>query len=140
MTDELARAREALAAEIEHLRTERDRLAKQASSAVSSSTVSETVELALERERIAAHTRGQDAHLLAINGSIERYAKAIEHLAARLKAIEIARHEETLVANKLAEAVRSQAEGGLTRKRLYISVVTIVVPLLAVLLATVLKS
>jgi hypothetical protein len=176
MTDELQQERKALAAEIEHLRTERDRLRavgmagdsnaellRQVKSErehvrserdristtdqrendlgrASRSDVRQAVDTALERQRIASHTEDQDAHLAAINGSIEKSARALEDLAAQLKAIEAARHDELLVADKLAAALETQVQGGLTRRRLYISVAAIVASPLVTLLILLVKG
>ena len=89
-----------------------------------------------ERQRIADHTQEQDDHLDRINGSIEKSAVAIESLTAHLEAVEEARHAEMLVAAALADAFKKQAEGGLTKARLYISVIVIFVPLIGVLITT----
>ncbi|MGO9903473.1 MAG: hypothetical protein ACLP0J_28180 [Solirubrobacteraceae bacterium] len=102
--------------------------------------VDHAVAAALERQRIADHTAGQDEHLATINGSIRDTAKALEDLAAQFAAAAAAqRVKETAVAQALADALKEQQEGGLTKKRLYISVVAIVLPMLLVLALTIFK-
>jgi hypothetical protein len=177
MTRELEDQRQALAAEVEHLRIQRDemkasgqvvdevaelaavkierahikaereriatvtdqRIADQGRSA-RGDVLDLAVATALERQRIADHTAEQDAHLAMINGSIEKSAKALEALVGELAAMKQAREKETAVAEALAQALKDQAEGGLTTKRLYISVAALVVPLLATLLVVIFKG
>jgi hypothetical protein len=105
------------------------------------------VALALERQRIADHTAEQDAHLKVIDGSIEKSALAIEDLGRQFAAAAGQRSRELAVAEALATAFedqqkefKEQREGGITTKRLYISVIAIILPMLLTLLVVVFKG
>jgi hypothetical protein len=132
-------------AEREHVRAERDRIStvdqrESDQGRGGRGDIKQAVDTALERQRIASHTEDQDAHLAAINGSIEKSATALQALSKQLKGIEEARREEMLVAEKLAAALEKQAQGGLTRTRLYISVAAIVCSPIVTLLILLLKG
>jgi hypothetical protein len=101
--------------------------------------VDHAVASALERQRIADHTAEQDRHLAKINGSIADTAHALEDLVGQFATAAAQRVKETAVAQALADALKEQQEGGLTKKRLYISVVAIVLPMLLVLALTIFK-
>jgi hypothetical protein len=139
----------AVKAEREHVKAERRRIAdvtdqretdRGRASRVGEYGVDHAVQEALERQRIADHTAGQDRHLATINGSIEKSAVALEDLARELGAMQQARAKETAVTEALAKALQEQAEGGLTSKRLYISVIAIVLPMILTLIVVIAKG
>lgn len=139
--------REHIRGERERIRSERERIATATDQRVADQGRSArgdvldlAVATALERQRIAGHTQDQDEHLAAIDGSIEKSAIAMQALAVELSAMKEARAKETAVSEALAKVLAEQREGGLTSKRLYISVIAIVLPILVTLLVVLVKG
>ena len=142
---------EAVKAERERVRTERQRISdatdqreadrgRGARVHESEYGVDHAVAAALERQRIADHTQDQDEHLASIDGSIADTVKALEDLGRQFATAAAQRVKELAVAEALAKALKDQQEGGLTSKRLYISVVAIVTPIVVTLLLVIFKG
>jgi vacuolar-type H+-ATPase subunit H len=139
--------REQIRSEREQIRSERERIATATDQRIADQGRSArgdvldlAVQTALERQRIAGHTAEQDRHLTAIDGSIDRSAAAMAALAVELGAMKEARAKETAVSEALAKVLAEQREGGLTSKRLYISVIAIVLPIVVTLVVVLVKG